>query len=71
MLEESDIVALRNRCADAGVRFILTVDAEGEASFLVGGKAFLSLPGAQAHLDAMEDRVDRNAALFGSRDVAL
>ena len=62
-LQESDIVALRSRCADAGVRFILAVDAEGEASFLIGVKAFLSLPGAQAHLDAIE--AARNAASFG------
>ena len=64
MLEERQIVALRNRCADAGVRFILSADSEGEASFLVGGKAFLSLPGALAHIDAIEDEAARNAASF-------
>ena len=63
--QESDIVALRSRCADACLRLILAVDAEGEASFLLDQKRFGTWAGALAQIYAIEDEAARNAASFG------
>ena len=54
LLQERQLDALRERCGDLGLRLIVEVDRDAEATVLVGSERFAEFNDAVAHVAALE-----------------